>query len=30
VRSRGFGTGSTLPRVGNWGATWMKKVAAPV
>jgi len=25
----GSGTGSTQPREVNWGATWMKKVAAP-
>ena len=27
--SSGSGTGSTQPREVNWGATWMKKVAAP-
>jgi hypothetical protein len=30
LRSSGSGTGSTQPREDNWGATWMKKVAASV
>ena len=30
LSSRGSGTGSTQPRDVNWGATWIKKVAAPV
>jgi len=29
LSSSGSGTGSTQPREVNWGATWMKKVAAP-
>jgi len=29
LSSSGFGTVSTQPREVNWGATWMKKVAAP-
>ena len=29
LSSSGSGTGSTRPREVNWGATWMKKVAAP-
>jgi len=29
LSSSGSGTGSTQPRQVNWGATWMKKVAAP-
>ena len=30
LSSSGSGTGSTQPREVNWGATWIKKVAAPV
>jgi hypothetical protein len=30
LRSSGAGNGSTQPREDNWGATWKKKVAAPV
>jgi hypothetical protein len=30
LRSRGSWTGSTQHREDNWGATWMKKVTAPV
>ena len=29
LSSSGSGTGSNQPREVNWGATWMKKVAAP-
>ena len=29
LSSSGSGTGSTQPREVNWGATWMKKIAAP-
>ena len=29
LSSSGSGTGSTQPREVNWGATWMKEVAAP-
>jgi len=29
LSSSGSGTGSTQPREVNWGATWIKKVAAP-
>ena len=30
LSSSGSGTGSTQPREVNWGATWIKKAAAPV
>ena len=30
LSSSGSGTGSTQPREVNWGATWIKKVAAPL
>jgi hypothetical protein len=30
LSSSGSGTGSTQPREVNWGAIWIKKVAAPV